>query len=140
MVRRFYRSRAGDPEAWPGVPLIVQLSWTGLLRQNGKQYKFRQEHPVRALLPLAVCVSLIAMPTVAAVAADPAEKREYIYGAELMSAPERDAYRRGLGQAQSEEARAEHRKRHRQRLQKRAQQRGVPLDEQGVVLQQGRGR
>ncbi len=121
----------------PDVPVIVQLSWTRLLRQNGKQYNFRQEHPVRALLPLAVCVSLIAMPTVAA---DPADKREYIYGAELMSAPERDAYRRGLGQAQSEEARAEHRKRHRQRLQKRAQQRGVPLDEQGVVRQQGRGR
>lgn len=92
---------------------------------------------MRVLLPLAVCVSLAAM---SAMAADPAEQREYIYGAELMSARERDAYRRRLGEAQTEEARAEHRKQHRQRLQKRAQQRGVPLDEQGVIQRPGGGR
>lgn len=92
---------------------------------------------MRALLPLAVCLSLIVAP---AVAADAADKREYIYGAELMSAQERDAYRRRLSEAQSEEARAEHRKRHRQRLQKRADQRGMPLDEQGVVQRRGSGR
>lgn len=92
---------------------------------------------MRALLPLAVCVYLVATP---AVAADPAQQREYIYGAELMTAQEREAYRRRLSEAPTEEARAEHRKQHRQRLHKRAQQRGVPLDEQGVVRQQGRGR
>ncbi len=95
---------------------------------------------MRTLLSLAVCLSLFAIPTVAAVAADPAQQREYIYGAELMSAKERDAYRRGLSEAPSEEARAEQRKRHRQRLHKRAQQRGVPLDEQGVIRRPGGGR
>jgi hypothetical protein len=92
---------------------------------------------MRALLSLAVCVYLVATP---AVAADPAQQREYIYGAELMTAQEREAYRRRLSEAQTEDARAEHRKHHRQRLQKRAQQRGVPLDEQGVVRQPGHGR
>jgi hypothetical protein len=66
-----------------------------------------------------------------------AEEREYIYGAELMSASEREAYRRGLTSASGEEARGQYRQRHRERLQKRAQQRGVQLDEKGIVRRGG---
>ncbi len=63
--------------------------------------------------------------------------REYIYGAELMTPKERDAYRQGLQQAPTDEARGEYRQRHRQQLQKRAQQRGKHLDEKGIVRGQG---
>lgn len=63
--------------------------------------------------------------------------REYIYGAELMTPKERDAYRQGLQKAQTDEARGEYRQRHRQQLQKRAQQHGKQLDEKGIVRGQG---
>ena len=63
--------------------------------------------------------------------------REYIYGAELMTPQERDAYRQGLQQAPTDEARGQYRHRHRQQLQKRAQQRGKHLDEKGIVRGQG---
>lgn len=66
-----------------------------------------------------------------------AEEREYIYGAELMTPKERDAYRQSLQQAPTDEARGEYRQRHRQQLQKRAQQRGKQLDEKGIVRGQG---
>ena len=63
--------------------------------------------------------------------------REYIYGAELMTPQERDAYRQGLQQAPTYEASGQYRHRHRQQLQKRAQQRGKQLDEKGIVRGQG---
>ena len=63
--------------------------------------------------------------------------REYIYGAELMTPKERDAYRQGLQQAPTDEARGQYRQRHRQQLQKRAQQRGKQLDEKGIVRDPG---
>ena len=63
--------------------------------------------------------------------------REYIYGAELITPNERDAYRQGLQQAPTDEARGQYRHRHRQQLQKRAQQRGKHLDEKGLVRGQG---
>lgn len=66
-----------------------------------------------------------------------AEEREYIYGAELMSPKERDSYRRGLKDSQSDEAKGEYRQRHRERLQRRAQQRGVQLDDKGLVRREG---
>lgn len=66
-----------------------------------------------------------------------AEEREYIYGAELMTPKERDAYRQSLQQAPSDEARSDYRQRHRERLQKRAQQRGKQLDEKGIVRGEG---
>ena len=69
-----------------------------------------------------------------------ADEREYIYGAELMSPKERDAYRRGLKDAPGDEARGQYRQRHRERLQQRAQQRGVQLDEKGIVRQERGGR
>lgn len=82
--------------------------------------------------------SLVALLTGAAPVA--AEEREYIYGAELMSPKERDAYRQGLQSASDEETKGQYRQRHRERLQKRAQQRGVQLDEKGIVRRQGEGR
>lgn len=59
--------------------------------------------------------------------------REYIYGAELMSPAERDAYRRDLKKSADDKARSQYRERHRESLQKRAQQRGVQLDERGIL-------
>lgn len=66
-----------------------------------------------------------------------ATEREYIYGAELMSAKERDAYRRGLAESQDDQARQRHRERHRERLQVRAQRRGMQLDDKGIVRREG---
>ncbi len=86
---------------------------------------------MRVLLTLALSTLLQALPIQAA------EEREYIYGAELMTPKERDAYRQGLQQAPTDEARGEYRQRHRQQLQKRAQQRGKHLDEKGIVRGQG---
>ncbi len=82
---------------------------------------------MRILLPLALSALLLGSPL------DAAEEREYIYGAELMTPKERDAYRQGLRQAPSDEARSQYRQRHRERLQQRAQQRGAELDEKGIV-------
>ncbi len=83
------------------------------------------------LLAVSLSALLLASPLNAA------EDREYIYGAELMTPMERDAYRQGLQQAPTDEARGEYRQRHRQQLQKRAQQRGKQLDEKGIVRGQG---
>lgn len=70
-----------------------------------------------------------------AVAGSPlaATEREYIYGAELMSAQEREAYRRALQAAPNDAARDDYRRRHRERLQERARARGATLDEKGIV-------
>ena len=90
----------------------------------------------RSSLALAAAAILLSM-----LGAQPANAeevpREYIYGAELMTSQERDAYRHGLQQAPTDEARGEYRQRHRQQLQKRAQQRGKQLDEKGIVRGQG---
>ena len=67
-----------------------------------------------------------------------AEEREYIYGAELMSPKERDAYRQGCNPRRARKA-GQYRQRHRERLQKRAQQRGVQLDEKGIVRSERSG-
>lgn len=70
---------------------------------------------------------------------EPVERRyEYIYGAELMTPQEREAYRRELSRAQSEPERIQVRERQRKRLHRRASERDVTLDEAGVV--RGRGR
>lgn len=69
---------------------------------------------------------------------EPVERRyEYIYGAELMSPQERDAYRRELTSAQNEPERVQVRERQRKRLHGRASERGVRLDDAGVVRRQG---
>lgn len=60
-------------------------------------------------------------------------EREYIYGAELMTPKERDAYRANIERAGDETARQQYRQRHRERLQKRAGERRVELDEKGLV-------
>ena len=90
----------------------------------------------RSSLTLAAAAILLSM-----LGAQPAHAeeapREYIYGAELMTPQERDAYRQGLQQAPTDEARGQYRHRHRQQLQKRAQQRGKQLDEKGIVRGQG---
>ena len=62
---------------------------------------------------------------------------EYIYGAELMSPDEREAYRRELSRAKSEPQRTQLRERQRKRVRQRARERDVTLDEAGVV--RGRG-
>lgn len=66
-----------------------------------------------------------------------AGEREYIYGAELMTPREREAYRKGLSSAKDETGREGFRKQHRERQQKRARQRGVELDERGFIRQEG---
>ena len=87
-------------------------------------------------LPHALLVLFLAGAPMIAVSAAALE-REYIYGAELMSAQERENYRRGLRQAENGEARDHYRRQHRERLQQRAQQRGKQLDERGVVRPEG---
>lgn len=82
------------------------------------------------LLSALVCIFLLVPPVAA-------EEREYIYGAELMTPKERDAYRRSLQQAPNDEARSGYRQRHRERIQKRAKQRGKQLDDKGIVRSQG---
>jgi hypothetical protein len=62
------------------------------------------------------------------------QQREYIYGAELMSAEEREQYRSDTKQAKDDAARTQLRERHRTRLRERARQRGVALREpHGIV-------
>lgn len=90
----------------------------------------------RSSLAWAAAAILIMMPGAGPANAEEVP-REYIYGAELMTPKERDAYRQGLQQAPTEDARGEYRQRHRQQLQKRAQQRGKQLDEKGIVRGQG---
>lgn len=59
---------------------------------------------------------------------------ELIYGAELMSAQEREAYRRDLAGAKKAPEQARVRERHRERIRERARQRGVELAEpDGIV-------
>jgi hypothetical protein len=66
------------------------------------------------------------------------EARELIYGAELMSKKEREAYRRDLAGAKGEE-KTRLREQHRERLRERARGRGVELAEpDGVVKRKGR--
>jgi hypothetical protein len=59
----------------------------------------------------------------------PSSRRELIYGAELMSEQELDAYRDGLSAAASAEAQSRIRTQHRQRIRERARARGVELAE-----------
>jgi hypothetical protein len=59
----------------------------------------------------------------------PSSRRELIYGAELMSEPELDAYRHGIAAAASAEAQSRIRAQHRQRIRERALARGVELAE-----------
>lgn len=62
------------------------------------------------------------------------QPREYIYGAELMSAEEREQYRSDARAAKDDAARTQLRERHRARLRERARQRGVQLREpHGIV-------
>jgi hypothetical protein len=60
--------------------------------------------------------------------------RELIYGAQLMSAREREAYRRRLAAEESVQAQTKLRVEHRRRMRERARQRGVELVEPSGVL------
>lgn len=60
--------------------------------------------------------------------------RELIYGAELMSATEREQYRREQAAAGSEAAQAQARDRHRARIRERARLRGATLEDPDGVL------
>ncbi|KPK05682.1 MAG: hypothetical protein AMJ64_11125 [Betaproteobacteria bacterium SG8_39] len=101
---------------------------------------------LRARVGLAgsVAFSLLLLATAGGVArsdsssASHGPRYEYIYGAELMSAQERDAYRRELSRAQTEPERKQIRERQRKRLHRRAREREVTLDDAGVVQQRGR--
>jgi hypothetical protein len=67
------------------------------------------------------------------------EPREFIYGAELMSAQEREAYRRSFSTAKGSAERMRLREQHRERIRERARGRGVELAEpDGVVRKKGR--
>jgi hypothetical protein len=66
-----------------------------------------------------------------------AEEREYIYGAELMTAAERQAYRRAHESQRDESARAQYERQHRERLQMRARRQGVELREPDGVVSRG---
>lgn len=60
--------------------------------------------------------------------------RELIYGAQLMSAREREAYRQSMAAAKSAQAQTKLRVEHRRRLRERARQRGVALVEPSGVV------
>lgn len=62
--------------------------------------------------------------------------REYIYGAQLMSAREREAYRQRLATEQSPQAQQKLRAEHRRNMRERARKRGVTLDETTGVVRQ----
>lgn len=79
------------------------------------------------LLAFAACAALAQAPA-------PAERRELIYGAELMSAEERAAYRNRIQAEKSPAAQGQLRERHRQQLRERAGARGVELKEPHGVL------
>ena len=80
--------------------------------------------PLLAAVFLCAAVSAHAQP----------QQREYIYGAELMTAEELEQYRRDSRAAKDEAAKNGLRERHRMRLRERARERGVPLREpHGVV-------
>jgi len=89
-----------------------------------------RENPMRKNVLATAMLVLALHDPVAAV--EPIE-REYIYGAELMTSKERDAYRANIERAGDETARQQYRQRHRERLQKRAGERRVELDEKGLV-------
>jgi uncharacterized membrane protein len=101
---------------------------------------------LRARVGLAgsVAFSLLLLTTAGGVArsdsssAPRAPRYEYIYGAELMSPQEREAYRRELSRAQGEPERAQVRERQRKRLHQRAREHDVTLDASGVVRRRGR--
>jgi hypothetical protein len=78
----------------------------------------------------------IVVAVLAAAAGDVAaqRKREYIYGAELMTPAERERYREEAAAAKDEQAQKGFRERHRKRLRTRAHERGVVLNEEGVVV------
>lgn len=69
-------------------------------------------------------------------AAAPAQevKRELIYGAEMMTRDEREAYRQSLQRAKGEEEAKKVRERHREQMQRRARARGVKLDDTGLLV------
>jgi mono/diheme cytochrome c family protein len=64
----------------------------------------------------------------------PTGARELIYGGELLSAAEREQFRRELAAAPDAAAEGEVRKQHRARVRQRAQQRGVELTEPAGTL------
>jgi hypothetical protein len=63
--------------------------------------------------------------------------RELIYGAELMTSREREAYRKEVEKAGTGEEQAKVRERHRERLRERARTRGARLAEPDGVLREG---
>jgi mono/diheme cytochrome c family protein len=65
---------------------------------------------------------------------EPRGARELIYGGELLSAREREQFRRELAAAPDAAAEGEVRERHRKRVRQRAQQRGVQLTEPAGTL------
>ncbi len=67
-------------------------------------------------------------------------RHELIYGAELMTPAERDAYRRSLAAVPDDRARERVERQHRERLHARAQRRGVSLREPDGVVAQGDGK
>jgi hypothetical protein len=64
----------------------------------------------------------------------PTGARELIYGGELLSAAEREAYRRELAAAPDAAAEGQVRRQHRERVRQRAHQRGVELSEPSGTL------
>lgn len=79
---------------------------------------------------------LAALALGAAAAAAPAQevKRELIYGAEMMTRAEREAYRVDLQRAKTDDEAAKVRERHREQMQRRARARGEKLDDAGRVV------
>lgn len=71
----------------------------------------------------------VALAAGAAAQAPAPPERELIYGAELMSAREREAYRKDVRAAPDGAAQAKVRERHRAQVRERARKRGVELAE-----------
>lgn len=61
------------------------------------------------------------------------QKREYIFGGELITSRERAQYRSEIAGAKDAKEQGELRERHRELMRKRARNRGVDLDDNGVV-------
>ncbi len=83
------------------------------------------------MLRTALAAALLLALAASASAREP--EREVIYGAELMTSEEREAYRRQLERAKTPDAEIQVRTRHRERIQRRARERGQTLDNKGLL-------
>jgi hypothetical protein len=105
---------------------------------NGRPEPRRTPAWIRAICaPVQVLALTAGLALVVPGAHAESRRHELIYGAELMTAAERQAYRRAHESQREESARAQYERQHRERLQLRARRQGVELREPDGVVSRG---